>query len=393
MSGNGDRLVITNGKLILDDAIVVGKDIVIERGAIKEIADRADARRGRVINANGNFVAPGFIDVHTHGSFGIDLVRATPEEIAYLQKRLPETGVTSFLATAAGIRQTAIRSTVQSLQDARKRTAPAGAQILGVHIEGPYLNPARSGAIPKELLEPFDPSRCDFLDTIEPPATMTLAPELVNALALIDELTRRGIVPCGGHSEATFEQTVDAVNHGLKHITHLFNAMSQLHHRSPNILAAGLALDELTVELIVDDVHVPSPFISLVTKAKGFDRIILVTDATAAASQPDGQYTFGGVKVVVRDGIARTPDGALAGSTLTLNRAVRNFREFTCASMQDDVKTVTSNPARLLGVHNKKGKIHPGMDADITIFDNDLTILATVVAGRTVWQSAPAPHQ
>lgn len=393
MSYDSHTMIITGGRLILEEGIVADKDIVIEHGVVKEVVDRGKkARQGAVLDANGNYVAPGFIDIHTHGSFGIDFVTAAPEEIARLQKRLPQTGVTAFLATVAGVTRDEMGDAAQRLQDARENAVP-GAQILGVHLEGPYLNPARCGAIPAGLMETFDPSSCSFLDCVDPPATMTLAPELEGADALIDDLARRGIVPCGGHSEATFDQVANAAEKGLKHITHLFNAMSPAHHRSPNITNAALVLDELSVELIADGHHVAPPVVDLVNKAKGTDRIILVTDATAAAGMPDGDYALGEIGITVRDGIAQTERGSLAGSTLTLNRAVKNFQTFTGADICQAVKTVTINPARLLGIDNKKGRIAPNMDGDITVFDENMNITATVVTGECVWKDRDSSSQ
>jgi len=386
MSRDDDRLIITGGKLVLGDAIATRKALVIEHGVITDIVDQRKAPRGAVLDADGNYVAPGFIDLHTHGSFGVDLTEATSSEVARLQERLPETGVTAFLATVAGIARDRMGDVVEKLQSARdKRTA--GAQILGVHLEGPYLNPARRGMMPTDLLATFDPSQRDLLDCVKPPATMTLAPELEGATLLIDELNQRGIVASGGHSEATFEQTAEAVKRGLKHITHLFNAMPPPHHRAPNIVTAALVLEELTAELIVDGHHVAPPVVALVNKAKGADRIVLVTDASAAAGMPDGEYVLGDVSITVRDGISRTADGVLAGSTLTLNRAVKNFMAFTGVDITQAIRTVTLNPARVLGIENKKGELAPGFDADLTIFDADLTIFATIVAGKCVWKS------
>jgi N-acetylglucosamine-6-phosphate deacetylase len=392
MSFDNGTLIITGGRLILGENVAADKDLVIEHGLVKEIVERGKAPEGVVLDANGDYVSPGFIDIHTHGSFGIDFVASTPEEIERLQERLPATGVTAFLATVAGVARGEMGDAAQKLQDARHNAVP-GAQILGVHLEGPYLNPARCGAIPAEVMETFDPSSSGFLDYVRPPATMTLAPELEGADALIDELGRRGIVPCGGHSEATFDQVASAAEKGLKHITHLFNAMSPAHHRSPNITTAALVLDELSVELIVDGHHVAPPVVDLVNKAKGTDRIILVTDATAAAGMPDGDYALGKIKITVRDGIAQTPQGSLAGSTLMLNRAVKNFQTFTGADICQAVKTVTINPARLLGIDNRKGKIEPNMDGDVTVFDENLNIAATVVAGQCVWKNGDSSNQ
>jgi N-acetylglucosamine-6-phosphate deacetylase len=237
----------------------------------------------------------------------------------------------------------------------------------------------------------LDPSARDLLDSVEPPAAMALAPELEGAVELVEELGRRGIVACGGHSEATLAETMNALAHGMKHITHLFNAMPPPHHRSPNMATAALVRDEITVELIVDGCHVAPPVVALVAKAKGIDSIILVTDATAAAGMPDGQYTLGDVKVTLRDRIARTADGTLAGSTLTLNHAVKNYREFAGADMFEAVRTVTANPARLLGIDDKKGSIAPNMHADIAIFDENLNVKATFVRGKCVWKEPSAP--
>jgi len=392
MSRDNNILIITGGRLILGEKVATDKDLVIEHGLVKDIVERGKVRQGVVLDANGNYVSPGFIDIHTHGSFGIDFVASTPEEIARLQEQLPATGVTAFLATVAGVTRSEMGDAAQKLQEARDKVV-SGSQMLGVHLEGPYLNPARCGAIPSEVMVPFDASSCGLLDCVDPPATMTLAPEIDNAAALVEELARRGIVACGGHSEATFDQVANAANKGLKHITHLFNAMSPLHHRSPNIAAAALVLDELSVELIADGHHVAPPVVALVNKAKRTDRIILVTDATAAAGMPDGDYVLGEINITVRDGIARTPQGALAGSTLTLNRAVKNFRTFTGTDVCQAVKAVTSNPARLLGIDDKKGRIAPNMDGDITIFDENLNIAATVVAGECVWKTPATSNQ
>jgi N-acetylglucosamine-6-phosphate deacetylase len=391
MTRDDDRLVITGGKLLLEQGIADDNDLVIENGVVKDVVGRGEARHGVVIEADGNYVAPGFIDLHTHGSFGIDLVKATPEEIARLQKRLAETGVTGFLATVAGVRRDDMRQVVQKLQEARRRPVP-GAQILGVHLEGPYLNPARCGAITADVLETVALDAHDLLDGIEPPAAMTLAPELEGAVELVEELGRRGIVACGGHSEATLAETMNALAHGMRHITHLFNAMPPPHHRSPNMATAALVRDEITVELIVDGHHVAPPVVALVAKAKGIDSIILVTDATAAAGMPDGEYTLGDVAVTVADGIARTADGVLAGSTLTLNRAVKNFCEFTGSDIFAAVKAATSNPARVLRIDDKKGRIAPNMHADITIVDDNLDVIATIVAGKCVWKKPSAPN-
>jgi N-acetylglucosamine-6-phosphate deacetylase len=233
-------------------------------------------------------------------------------------------------------------------------------------------------------MKPYGTSSRSLLDCVEPPATMTFAPELEGAADLLEELGRRGIVPCAGHSEATFDQVANAAEHGLKHITHLFNAMSSPHHRAANIAVAALVLDDLSVELIADGHHVAPPVVDLVNRAKGTDRIILVTDATAAAGMPDGDYTLGEVNITVRNGIAQTPQGSLAGSTLTLNRAVKNFMAFTGVDICQAVKTVTINPARLLGLDDRKGRIKPNMDGDITVFDENLNITATVVGGKCV---------
>lgn len=369
---------IINGVLVLADAVLAGHSLIFD-DKIRAISNQASLSTGqssKVIDAEGCFVAPGFIDIHVHGFGGADTLDAGGLGIAKMRRQLPATGVTAFLPTT-------ISHTLSRLQEAQGyiRAAMAvssGAAVLGCHLEGPFISEQARGAhAARHLVLPTPGVLEEFSDVLK---IVTLAPELPGAAELIAQCLKVGIKVAIGHTAATYEQAMDAVSGGASLFAHVFNAMPPLHHRAPGALGAALDSDAYC-ELIADNIHVHPAMQRLLARAKRADRIILITDSTMAGL-PDGTYELHGQEVTVQEQAVRLPSGQLAGSALPLNRAVRNFIANTGLSLPKAVRLVTANPARLLGLSRRKGGLAVGMDADITVFDDNLEIRRTLVGGE-----------
>jgi N-acetylglucosamine-6-phosphate deacetylase len=309
-----------------------------------------------------------------------------PAGIVAMSEFFVRHGVTSFLATT----WTAdTEETVSALKAVAEASAYAvtGAQVLGAHMEGPYINTQKCGAQdPTKIRLPDLVEARRFLDT-GAVRLITLAPELAGATALLDECVDRGIRVSIGHTGATFEQAVDAVNRGARHMTHTFNAMPPLHHRHPGPIAAAMTMPELLAELIADNVHVHPAILAAALKAKGPEGIVLVTDALRPTGLPSGSFTIGGRPVSVSDGAVRLSDGTLAGSVLTMDQALRNLIRASGRSMLELWPTVSRNGALAAGVADTKGEIAAGMDADLVVVDADVQVRLTVVQGRVAYTS------
>jgi N-acetylglucosamine-6-phosphate deacetylase len=371
------RLIVLGGTLVHPDSGTLTRgDLAVEGGKIAHFSGNADV----AIDAQGLYVAPGFIDLQVNGGVGHNFEDASPAEVRGIADFYVSHGATGLLATTVTAPIPAIRDTIGRV----KRAAhPA---ILGVHIEGPFISPKRKGAHnPEYILPPsrerFDGLVAGYTGFIK---VVTLAPELPGAEELIERVLEIGAIPSLGHSDATYEQALAALKKGVRLFTHTFNAMREFHHRAPGAVGAALT-SEAMVELIADGIHVHPGAMKLLYLAKGVDRICLVTDAISAAGLADGEYRLGGLQVFVEGGIARLADGTLAGSTLTMDRAVKNFMEFTGCSLPEAVRCATLNPARLLGIDDRKGSLEVGKDADIVIFDEDLTVHYTIISGEVVY--------
>lgn len=377
------NLLIRNARLVEKDRVKDG-DLLIERGIIAGVGRGQRGRPStglRVINAHGLYASPGFIDLQVNGSGGYNFMEASYEEIGQILSFHARHGTTALLATTVTAPLEEIRKTIHTVRDAAQKI------ILGMHIEGPFVSQKQKGAQnPQYLMTPslekLDELASGYEEFIR---IVTLAPELAGARELIARIKEMGAVPSLGHSDATYEETLKAIGEGVALFTHLFNAMRGLHHREPGVVGAALESDVM-VELIADGIHVHPALIRLLVKVKGIDEICLVTDSISAAGLEDGEYRLGGLKVYVREGIARLSDGTLAGSTLFMNRAVRNFIEFTGVSLPEAVRAASLNPATLLGVDERKGSIEEGKDADIVIFDEDLEIHYTIIGGKIVYE-------
>jgi len=380
---------IINGTLVTPHETLTGRTLVVEAGRIAALAPSGQVAADlgdQVLDAQGLWVAPGLIDVHVHGSAGHDMMDATPEAIHGMARFFAQHGVTSFLATTVSAPPQPLR---QAIENAARCPMPAdGAHPLGVHVEGPYLNPAYGGAQPAKYLRNADPAEYEAWLESGFVRLITVAPERAGSLMLIRRGVEAGVEFAVGHSDASFEQTTEAADLGLRQATHTFNGMLGLHHRSPGTVGAVLADDRIFAQIIPDGVHLHPAVVKLIVRAKGRARTILITDAVRAAGLGDGEYTLAGEKITVSGGICRTVAGGLAGSTLTMDVAVRNTMKFAGITLSDALTMATATPAEAMGWSGRKGVLAPGADADLIFLDTDLNIRLTMVAGRVAFQAS-----
>jgi N-acetylglucosamine-6-phosphate deacetylase len=337
--------------------------------------------------ATGMTIVPGFVDLHIHGAGGHDVMEATPRALDRITSTVARHGTTSLVATTV---TAPIEETCRSLagiahyiyEQGRSPNRQLAAEILGIHLEGPFISGARRGVHPassiavpsQEVLDRFLQA-ADGLVRI-----LTFAPELPGAIALIEAAVAAGIVVAMGHTDASYEQARAAIQAGARHAVHTYNAMRPFTHRDPGILGAILTDPEVTAEFIADGVHVAGPAIQILIGSKGFDAVLAVSDGISATGMSDGNYRLGNFEVVVRDGVCRSADGHLAGSTLTLDRALRNIVGLG-VPFAEAVRMITVLPARRLGLAGKKGVIAPGADADLVALTSDLRVAGVMARG------------
>ena len=334
--------------------------------------------------AGGRIAAPGLVDLQVNGFAGVDLMAADVEEMRALAAALPPHGVTSFLPTLITAAATDTDRALDRLAEAfgpPHASGATGAHCLGVHLEGPYLSPRRLGTHPPEHRRDPDPEELAGWRRRADVVAVTLAPELPGALDLVKSLAADGVLVSLGHSDATAREAGLAFEAGARTVTHLFNAMSPLHHREPGLPGAALARPEVVVQLVLDGHHL-APEVVRVVWAAARGRIVLVTDATAAAGCPDGQFALGEVALDVVEGAVRNSDGTLAGSALTLTGAVTNAVELGI-DPAEALRAVTATPAALIG-RDDVGVLRPGGRADVTVFGDDLVLRETYLAGQPV---------
>lgn len=369
---------IKNGKFILPDErgnfFVAENKILTFDEKILEIGDSTDAEK--IIDAENNFVAPGFINIHIHGCNNFDTMDATPAALDEMCKFLPSTGVTSFLPTTMTMKISEIKN---ALKNIRVNKNIYGAKILGANLEGPFISEKFCGAQDKKNIISTDfEIFADFLDVIK---IITIAPEELNDFNFIDRCREKNIVVSIGHSAANYETALKAIQRGANHITHLFNAQTGLHHRKPGIV--GAAFDSnATVELIADNVHTSPTAQRVVWKVKPCEEIILITDSFRACGIGDGESELGGQKVFVKKNIATLADGTIAASVAKLNEVAKNFHENTSAGIAETVELVTKNPAKKLNLYEKIGSLEVGKSADFIIFDENFNVKKTFINGQ-----------
>jgi N-acetylglucosamine-6-phosphate deacetylase len=377
------NLVIKNARLVREGKVEEGITLALNKGFIQRIgAVKRDklAVGSQIIDAKGLYVSPGFIDLQLNGGAGYNFEDTDFEEMSRIIDFYVTHGTTGILPTTVTAPIAGIRSTITRV---KQMDHPA---VLGMHIEGPFISKRRKGAQnPEYICDPSIEKLNELIDGHEGfIRIMTLAPELPGVDPLISRIREIGAIPSLGHSDAGYEEALTAIEKGVGLFTHMFNAMRGFHHREPGAVGAALVSDVM-VELIPDNIHVHPAMMRLLYKAKGADRICLITDAISATGLTNGEYQLGGLKIVVKDGQAQLGDGTLAGSTLTMDRAVKNFMDATGCSLPEAVQAASLNPARLLGIADRKGSLELGKDADIIIFDKDLNIHYTVIGGALVY--------
>ncbi|WP_219836988.1 N-acetylglucosamine-6-phosphate deacetylase [Paenibacillus sp. R14(2021)] len=373
---------------LLGGAEPVQCDVRVRDGQITEVhRDKAIApaeyETDMEIDGSGHLLIPGMIDVHIHGADGFDMMDGTLRSLEAVSVACARTGCTTFLATSVSSSLEDLFGMLASVSQYEGKEQ--GARIAGVHIEGPYLNTKRKGMQNERYLR--HPDRDEMKAILERAGSLirmvTLAPELPGGLEMVAFLKERGIVVSVAHSDATYEEAKQAFRCGASHVTHCFNGMRPIHHREPGVVVAAFEETDVSVQAIVDDVHLHPAIVRLLYREKGADKMVLITDALQAMGMGDGSYLFGGHKVTVSQGVATLEDGTLASSTVTMNAALAKAVK-AGIPLEDAVRMATETPAAVLGL-SRKGRIAPGMDADLVLINEQFEVLWTMVNGDIVY--------
>lgn len=369
------------GRALTPTTEIKDAGILIRDGEIAEVGPREGMRLpdgAGEVSAHDKAAIPGFVDVHIHGAGGHDVMEGTNDALAAVTKTVARHGTTSFAATTVTANPDATIHSVERIARyiaVQHETDEARAEVLGIHFEGPFLSPVRRGVHPTEWLKlPSAELLEKFMHAASGKALiLTIAPELLGAMPCIDAARKAGMVVAMGHTDATYEQARAGIAHGVRHAVHVYNAMRPFSHRDSGVIGAVLTSPEVSAELIADGVHVDETAMRMLVQAKGAGGMILISDGISATGMPDGKYDLGGIEVTVSGGICRNSEGRLAGSTLTLDRALRNVVALG-TPLADAVRMLTLNPATLLGLEFKKGALRAGADADILLLDDGLQI-------------------
>lgn len=379
-------------KCLLRNAKIVGSSYIIENGWLQVLNSHIDSlgvgepeenlfqALDLMIDCQGSTLLPGFIDLHTHGALGADFVFGAAEQMDEIAAFYAEHGVTGFLATTYAAQPNELQQALQTLSSFLPENR--GAQMLGIHLEGPWLNPAKAGAQNCATLRAADPSEViPYLDSglIR---LVAVAPEIKANHWLITACRNRGITVAAGHTSANYDEMLAAIQMGVSQVTHCFNAMPPLNHREPGALGAALTRTELVCELIADNVHVHPAVMDLLVKAKTPRGVILITDSISLAGLPEGEGYLERQHITVSDGSARLGDGTLAGSILTMDTALRNLILATKLPLEELWPCTSLNAARAIGLDRRKGQIQPGFDADLILLDSNLHVTLTMVEGQ-----------
>ncbi|SEP14811.1 N-acetylglucosamine-6-phosphate deacetylase [Mucilaginibacter sp. OK283] len=389
------QVKITNGRIITPKGIINGT-ILINQTKIAAISQRdIDARDAQVIDAHGNYVSPGFIDIHVHGGGGHDFMDGNKEAFLEIARTHASYGTTAMVPTTLTAEKADLLKTLDLYASADAKNT-MGAQFLGMHLEGPYFAMNQRGAQdPRYIRNPDEEEYKEIIAYSKAIKRWSAAPELPGAIKFAKYLQANGIMPALAHTDAIYEEVALAFENGYTLATHLYSGMSGVTRRNAyryaGVIEAAFLIDAMDVEVIADGIHLPAPLLKLVYKIKGPDRIALITDAMRAAGMPEGDSVLGnkdtGLKVLVEDGVAKLPDrSSFAGSVATCDRLVRTMMTMADVPLPEVVKMMTKNPATIMGVDDRKGALIEGLDADIAIFDEQINIQATIVNGKLVYR-------
>jgi N-acetylglucosamine-6-phosphate deacetylase len=371
------------GNIIFGDTILENWVLVVEDDHIYDINTEIDTIPIEIFE--NCYIIPGFVDIHTHGAVGVDVMDADPQGILKMAEFLVTHGVTSFLPTTTTLDIESTIKAIKAIEEARTINKN-GAKIIGVHLEGPFINPKYKGAQNEQFI--IEPTR-EVLEKLireDIIRLVTIAPELPGAEEAIKILKERGINVSMGHSDASYDDSIKGMISGATQVTHLFNGMRPFHHREPGIIGAALAEDTIKCQLIADGIHLHFGTIRMVFRAKGYKNIILISDSMSATGLSDGNYELGGLKVSVRSGAPRLPDGKLAGSTLTLDIAVKNIVTKAHVPLPIVSKTASKIPAESINEFDI-GEFSYGKKADIVVIDKSFKVIRTYVDGRAIYEA------
>ncbi len=387
-----NRIKIHNGQLILHDRIIPNGSLLIEDGKILAVGEGdLEFSDARLINAKGNYVSPGFIDIHVHGGGDHDFMDGTEEAFLKVAALHAAHGTTSMLPTTLTADKEGILRTVE-LYEKVKDENHAGAAFIGLHLEGPYFSMNQRGAQDPKYIR--DPDPTEYLEILQHGASIkrwSAAPERKGAIEFGKILAARGILPSMAHTDAIYEEALEAFEHGYTLLTHFYSAMSGVTRKNAfryaGVVEAGYLHDDLDVEIIADGVHLPAPLLKLIYKIKGPDRIALITDAMRGAGMPEGNSILGnketGLPVIIEDGVAKLPDrSSFAGSVATTDRLVRTMLSVAEVPMVEAIRMITHTPARIMNMQNRIGSLKVGLDADINIFDENIQLKHTILKGK-----------
>lgn len=377
---------IKNGKIILKDRVIDGYALLISNVIEGILPADNIPQNAEIIDAQGGYVAPGLIDLHIHGYLGKDVCDGEEESIRTISKGLLANGVTGYLPTTMTVDMAVIRKALETCRALKAESEDwDGSVILGCHAEGPFISESKKGAQdPKYILKPDAAFVKEYADIIR---TITLAPETdTEDFAAIREICRdTDVVVSMGHTSADYDTAMHSTEAGVKHVTHLFNAMTPLAHRAPGVVTAAFNAD-VSCEVIVDTFHVDKCFYDLLWKIKG-RKLCFITDCLPAGGLPYGEYTLGGAKIIYRDIVCRLEDGTVAGSVLHLNHGVRNVWQNSSIPLHECVNCASLNPATVLGIDDRKGSIEVGKDADIIVLDTDFEVQKTIIGGKIKYEA------
>ncbi|AXE19558.1 N-acetylglucosamine-6-phosphate deacetylase [Runella rosea] len=391
------RQKLTNGIILTPFRAITGGTVVIENGQISGVHEgNMEVPDATEIDAKGQYIAPGFIDIHVHGGGGFDFMDGTEEAFLKIAELHAQYGTTSLVPTTLTAEKEDLLQTLDVYEKATRQNTK-GANLLGIHLEGPYFALSQRGAQDPRYIRNPDPTEYEeILSHSSSIVRWSAAPELEGAIAFGQRLRQKGILAAIAHTDAFYDDVLAAYENGYSLVTHLYSAMSGVTRKNAfryaGVIESAFLLD-LDVEIIGDGIHLPAPLLKLIYKIKGADRTALITDAMRGAGMPEGESTLGslknGLKVIIEDGVAKMPDRtSFAGSVATFDRLVRNMVNMADVSLLEAVRMASTTPARIMGVDDRKGSLAKGKDADIVIFDKDINVSLTMVEGKIVYDKS-----